>query len=172
MKVLSPRLITREPLPKDRRNIVGYCFSTLHNGYVTEKMYKQHHCGNADGGELCKNFMKCTYGKMWDKISQKEIYRIEKKQEKKLKKEKQKEQQAYLDDVLHTARACADFFCMKIKFTSAKKEGHLVTLYYISPNRYNDWEMYAEIWNILKETYNVAVKLMHIKDIDGNYATL
>lgn len=169
---MVPMLITKAPLPYNEKKLVGYCCSNLHRGFLTEKLYKEHNCGDSCGNNLCKRFVKCENGSMWRKIEYTNNQKQAAKKEKKRKKEMRKRQQEYFKCIINTAEACASFFNIAVLFTSVvQKSARGIVIYYCSDNEYNDWYMLYDIKLILQEVYNVSVKLVHIKNLQGEYAT-
>lgn len=150
-------------------DVVGFCHSELHKGYITVRLMKNHQCLQ----KKCSRFEKIESSPYWIN-SKHAAERKEKAKESKFKKnEKEKILKLrlvqMLDDAIEIAKL--DYPEIIISNIIKNRESGGFIINYVSDNGYNDYFNYLGLAKDLKSIYCAPFELRKVKLFNGKYAT-
>lgn len=152
--------------------IVGYCHSNLHNGYITKALFKKHDCLEKN----CNSFEKLSEYPYWQSVDAIEKRRLFDKEIKRLSIQAQRAEEEHLQQMKVCAQNIANLLCYPIVITNIRKaersEGCNFMVNYVSNKRKNDYREYLKLLQSLYEVYKKKFSLCKIRNIDGSFPTI
>ena len=149
-----------------RKDIVGFCHCSLHEGSISKSLLKEHDCI----GKKCVYFER-NNKEYWNIVDSQNNRKREKKERRKAIQIKAKNE---IEEWKQCAQRIADTFDYNLRVTSVKKPGekqHYI-IYYISEWEYDDRVRFGELATTFGYAMAGKAELRHVKELDGSYAVI
>ena len=153
------RLINGKYTIVNTDQIVGFCYSPVHRGYITKKLLKEHDCIKKN----CNKLERMEDYPFWKNYIKKKEQRDSAKAKKKVKSE--------LNDLmLQSAIELSQNTDIHIHYISADLSGrNKYTIFYTSGCSYDDSNRYSCIAKQMNKLYSRHFRMKHIKNQYGEY---
>jgi len=173
-------LISGEKLDADNPAVIAYCASYSHLGFLTVKLIAEHQCFLKN----CRHLRKLPEKPYWEKPRYehwKQIYKRNTKEGRKILKE---QETRFANRAEKMCQQLMDFSEEWVKNHSLEEELKVLSispfndstrnfrLYYISIHLCYDAPLYIELVKDIQTEFRVRIKLVHIKNTRGEWATI
>ncbi len=150
-------------------SIVGYCQSTLHRGYITKKLLKQHKCLE----RKCSSFRKIPHSTFWQSQELEQKRKEEVKAKKLLREEKEEAFQNRLNEMKIYASKISHKLFPELTVTNIRKNreeyGYIIN--YVTDTKNNDYYLYLQLAREMSAKFLCRFILRKAKLPSGHYAT-
>jgi len=123
------------------KNAIGFCHSTVHRGYITKKLLKEHDCLKKE----CMSFEKVECG-LWAEMEKKEAEKAKEKLVIEKKREKREKARARFEDIREMGKEFGVFVTSikdKTLYKNFKRKTNILHITYIAYERMDLKEMLA-----------------------------
>ena len=161
------KLMTGDRACIRKGNAVGCCHFSEHRGVITRTILKNRRCDS----KKCRYFEKYEDHPYWTAVKEMQEAKERKRaRQREIRDAEKKQHEQWLTDAQDIADGMG--FCMKILQVKKVPRKRKYIVYYVSENSADDWYLFLDLAKAFGKTMRGNVELKHIRDMNGNYATI